>query len=86
MSSVRTEVLEQRSAVVGSWFRQYGPAIERYATRRVGQERSGGVVSDVFAAVLASRSALPPEVRLSRGSAGRAAGGLIGIRSRRTRG
>lgn len=61
MSGVRAEVLEQRSAMVGRWFRQYGPAIERYAIRRVGHERSGEVVSDVFAAVLASQSALPPE-------------------------
>ncbi len=61
MSSVRAAVLEQRSAVVGRWFRQYGPAIKRYAIRRVDHERSDEVVSDVFAAVLASRSALPPE-------------------------
>lgn len=61
MSSVRAELMEQRTAVVGRWFRQYGPAIERYAIRRVGHERSGEVVSDVFAAVLASQSALPLE-------------------------
>lgn len=55
------DVAEQRRAVLGRWFRQYGPAIERYAIRRVGRERSGEVVSDVFAAVLSSPSALPPE-------------------------
>lgn len=61
MNGVRTEVLEQRRVVVGRWFREHGPALERYAIRRVGRERSGEVVSDVFAAVLTSPSALPPE-------------------------
>ncbi len=55
------DVMEQRRAAVGRWFRQYGPAIDRYAIRRVGRQRSGEVVSEVFAAVLASPSALPPE-------------------------
>ena len=55
------DVAGQRRAVLGRWFGQYGPAIERYAIRRVGRERSGEVVSDVFAAVLVSSTPLPPE-------------------------
>lgn len=50
-----------RRAVVEEMFLTYNQALENYARRRVGDDRAGDVVHEVFSAVLASAQPVPPE-------------------------
>lgn len=50
-----------RRAVVEQMFLTHSRALENYARRRVGDDRAGDVVDEVFYAVLASAQPVPPE-------------------------
>lgn len=61
MSSSQSGEAAVRRTVVEEMFLTHRRALEDYARRRVGDDRAGDVVNEVFSAVLASDQPVPPE-------------------------